>query len=113
MALSADAVKRVAVAVAGKPAANEVVDALNSGISAAQQDLFCLPLLIIGTSTSATVDFGSLVVGDRVIMIPTVAGNAAFFTVVTAGTLPASGVVGNLFLVLRAYAPPTASAVTF
>lgn len=57
---------------------------------------------IVATSTSTTTDFGSLQVGDRVVVIPATAGNTVFLTVATAGTLPVAAVVGSLYLVIRA-----------
>lgn len=61
-----------------------------------------LATTIVATSTSTTTDFGALQVGDLVIAIPASAGNTIFYTVVTAGTLPAAAVIGSLYLVIRA-----------
>jgi hypothetical protein len=55
----------------------------------------------VATNVSATIDFGALKVGDKVIKIPAVAGNAIFYTVAVAGTLPAAAVVGDLYTVFR------------
>jgi hypothetical protein len=57
---------------------------------------------IVATNVSQTVDFAALVVGDKVIHVPAVAGNSDFSIVATAGTLPAAAVVGDLYVVLRA-----------
>jgi hypothetical protein len=63
--------------------------------------------LITATSTSTTTDFGSLVVGDKILVVPVAAGTPAnttgtyFLTCATAGTLPAAAVVGSLYVVLR------------
>jgi hypothetical protein len=61
---------------------------------------FVLVRKIVATSTSTTTDFGGLVVGQTVINIPAVAGNAKFGVVATADTLPFAAVVGDLYLVL-------------
>ena len=58
--------------------------------------------MIIAAHTSTTTDFGALAVGDIVVHIPAVAGNAIFYTVATAGTLPAAAVVGDLYMAWRA-----------
>lgn len=69
---------------------------------------FRIAKLIVATSTSTTTDFGSLVVGDKILVLPVAAGTPAnttgtyFLTCATAGTLPAAAVVGNLYVVLRA-----------
>jgi hypothetical protein len=103
MALSSDTVERLMVALASRDAGVEAAQAIDQGSAQATQDPFCMAALITATNVSTTIDFGALKVGDKVVMIPTVAGNAAFFTVATAGTLPAAAVVGNLYLVLRAF----------
>lgn len=59
--------------------------------------------LIVATSTSATTDFRTLEAGDRVLVIPTAAGNSRFVTVAANGTLPIAAVVGTLYVVLRAF----------
>ena len=56
--------------------------------------------IIVATSTSTTTDFGSLKVGDKVMYLPAALGEARFFTVATAGTLPAAAVSGALYVVL-------------
>jgi hypothetical protein len=42
-----------------------------------------------------------------------VAGNAIFYTVAVAGTLPAAAVVGDLYTVFRAFAKPAARTEKF
>jgi hypothetical protein len=63
---------------------------------------FFIANVILANSTSTTTNFGSLVVGDRVLILPATAGNAQFVTCATAGTLPQSAVSGSLYVVLRA-----------
>lgn len=113
MALSADANKRLLIALTSKDAGNEVANALNIAIAGGAQDLFCVPAVIVATSTSTTTDFGALAVGDKVIHIPAVAGGAVFVTVATAGTLPIAAVVGDLYVVFRAFSAPAASTQSF
>jgi hypothetical protein len=62
-----------------------------------------IPRLIIATSVSTIADFGSLEAGDRVLIVPAVAGNASFVTVAVNGALPVAAVVGGLYVVLRAF----------
>ena len=93
-------------ALGSMPAGSEVTNALNSALSQAAQDLFCIPAVIVAAHTSTTTDFGVLAVGDIVIHVPAVAGNSIFWTVAVAGTLPAAAVVGDLYVVLRAFSPP-------
>lgn len=79
----------------GQKLANAVVDSGNRGG-------WTIAGLIVATNVSTTVDFGSLKVGDKVVTIPAAAGNSIFYTVATAGTLPAAAVVGSLYVVIRA-----------
>jgi hypothetical protein len=109
MALSDNLVKRILHAVTDQDLGRELVDAVNKGAAQAAQDLYVIPTIIVATSTSTTTDFGALKVGDRVVKIPAVAGNSIFYTVATAGTLPAAAVVGDLYVVLRAFAADAAS----
>lgn len=89
----APAVKVIAGALANNRVAQALVAALGK---------YSIANVIIGTSTSTTVDFSALHVGDYVIHIPATAGNASFGQVVTAGTAPFAGVVGDMFLQLSA-----------
>jgi hypothetical protein len=66
----------------------------------------------VATSTSTTTDFAALAVGDLVAKIPAVAGNAIFYTVATAGTLPAAAVIGDLYLAFRQVSFATATVTT-
>lgn len=118
--LSADAAKRLMVATASKTAGLEVVDAVNdaSALVAAQPatKTHTLVASIVATNVSQTVDFGVLAVGDMVAMIPATAGNAdAIGPIAVAGTLGQAAVVGNLYLVTRAYTftNPAADTSTF
>lgn len=113
MAISSDTNYRLNVALTKKDAGNEVANALNNALAQAAQDLFCVPAVITATNVSQTIDFGALVVGDKVVVIPAAAGNSHFVTVATIGTLGEAAVVGSLYVVLRAYAAPTASTQSF
>ena len=56
--------------------------------------------LIIATSTSQTTDFGSLKVGDLVVIVKPAAGEAEYKSISTAGDLGVAAVVGQLYIVL-------------
>lgn len=101
------------VALASRDAGVEAAQAIDAGSAQATQDPICMAAMIVATNVSTTIDFGALKVGDKVAMIPTVAGNSAFFSVVTAGTLPAAAVVGNLYLVFRAFVKPATRTEVF
>lgn len=58
---------------------------------------------IVASSISTTTDFGSLAVGDVVVVLPASAGNSHFLAVTADHTLPEAAVVGSLYLVLRAF----------
>jgi Na+-transporting methylmalonyl-CoA/oxaloacetate decarboxylase beta subunit len=113
MAISGPTAARILISVTDRTAGREIIDALNSATASAVQDNFLIPLFIIATNVSTTIDFGGLVVGDRVVHIGAVAGNSVFVTVVTAGTLPIAAVVGDLYIVYRVYAPTAASTQGF
>lgn len=100
---------RLLVALTDRTIGQEVINSLNAANAGTQQDLFVTPLLIVATNVSQTIDFGGLVVGDKVIHIPTVAGNSNFVTCAVVGTLGVAAVVGDLYLVMRAYALPAAT----
>lgn len=108
--LTQDALSRLSHALGKRETAAEIANAINGAAAATSQDLFPIPTIIVATNVSQTIDFGALKVGDRVLHIPTVAGNSSFLTVATVGTLGAAAVVGDLYVVLRAYAAPTALA---
>ena len=80
---------------------NPIVDVVNT----VSDRLTSYPLVVAGaivaTNVSQTVDFGTVLVGDKVAMIPATAGSADFITIATAGTLGQAAVVGNLYIVLR------------
>jgi hypothetical protein len=86
---------------------NSLADAL----SFLGQSSHSIANVIVATNVSQTINFGSLLVGDRVVVIPAVAGNSNFVTVATAGTLGQAAVVGSLYIVLRA--KEAASAVKY
>lgn len=114
MALSADAVKRLMVGLASADAGNEVATAIDKGVAHAAQSPICIAAAITATNVSQTIDFGSLKVGDIVVMIPAVAGNSDFIgPIAVAGNLGQAAVVGNLYLVLRALVLDSAFSVKF
>jgi len=98
MALSLSSAKRLMIALASQPEGNEVAGILNNSS-------FGIPAAIIATNVSTTLNFSALAVGDILVHIPHTAGNAAFESIVTAGTKPSAAVVGDLYLVIRAAAP--------
>lgn len=107
MALSNQAVKNIMSAVVSQEIGNSVADGINAGLLASH----VIANVIVATNVSTTLNFASLAVADKVVMIPAVAGNSIFYTVATAGTLPAAAIVGNLYVVIRA--KDAASAVKF
>lgn len=111
MALSDNAVKRLMHAMTDQTLAKEVVDAVNKGNAQGTQDAFVIPAVIVATNVSTTIDFAALKVADKVLHIPAVAGNADFQVVVTAATYPIAAVVGDLYVVLRAFVADAASTV--
>jgi hypothetical protein len=111
-ALSEDARRRVIHAIGDRAIGADIVDKLNAGDAGASQDLFPTRNVIVATNVSATIDFASLAVGDRILILPAAAGNSQFVTCAVAGTLPQAAVVGSLYVVLRAFAPAAAAAAT-
>jgi len=87
------------VAVGGD--VNPIVDAVNTLNDRVSSYPLVVAGAIVATDVSRTVDFGSLLVGDKVAMIPATAGNADFITIATAGDLGQAAVVGNMYIVLR------------
>lgn len=82
------------VALANKNAKNELLAALGS---------HTIVMAALATSTSTTVDFGALKVGDWLVRIKAGATGGALFDVVVAdGTAPAAAVVGDLYIGIRA-----------
>lgn len=113
--LSTDTVKRLALALGSVSAANELANAINPASALVTQGTVGMILVnvITATSTSQTTDFASLQVNDQVIMIPATAGNAdAIGPISTAGNLGQAAVVGNVYLVFRAFAAPAAVSIT-
>ena len=84
---------------------NEITNTVNSITNTVN---FVVANVIVATNVSTTIDFGSLVVGDRIIVVPVADTPPAdttgtyYLTCATAGTLPAAAVVDNLYVVLRA-----------
>lgn len=111
MALSESLVKRLMHAVADQALARELVDAIDADGAFRAQSAKVIAAAIVATSVSQTVDFGALKVGDQVLMVPATAGNADLITVAVAGDLGQAAVVGNIYLVLRAFSAPAASSV--
>lgn len=111
MALSLDATKRLIESLASQDAGNEVATILNRSSSGQAQAAWTMAAVIVATNVSATIDFAALKVGDQLVHIPAVAGNAAFETVATAATKPSAAVVGDLYVALRALPTVAASAV--
>lgn len=102
--LSLDTSKRIITALAGATSGNELITAVNNSG-------WGIPAAIVAAHVSTTTDFAALKAQDLVLHIPATAGNAAFFTVATAGTLPAAAIVGDLYVVLRSSANATQSAI--
>jgi hypothetical protein len=86
--------KRLVIALTSKQAGNEVASILNNSN-------WALPLVVVATSVSATVNFQGLLPGDLLVHIPAAAGNAAFETIVTANTKPSAAIVGDLYIAIR------------
>lgn len=104
--MSAQLVSRMGLALGNTQAGKEVSGLLNGSGALMAQTAQSMPALIIATGTSTTVDFGSLVVGDRIIHIPASAGNSVSLLCATAGTLPISAVNGDTYLVYRTFTRP-------
>lgn len=109
--LSESLVKRLMHALTDQALARELVDAVNSHDALLSQSAKVVAGAIVATAVSQTTDFGSLKVGDQVLMIPATAGNADLITISVAGDLGQAAVVGNIYVVLRAFAAPAASSV--
>jgi hypothetical protein len=106
VALSDNDTKRIISAVADKTLGNTLASMLNKSDAASH----FIAAAIVATNVSQTIDFaGKLAVGDLVVMVPAVAGNADFIgPIATAGDLGQAAVVGNLYVVLRAVAATAA-----
>lgn len=109
---STDLVQKAMTMLTSTVAGNEFATLLNKGAASALATHICVGG-IIATSTSQTVDFGVLKVGDRVIKIHATLGTAKFRTCSVAGTLGEAAVIGDLYVVLRAISLPADSAVKF
>lgn len=114
MALSANAVKRLMVALGDATAGREVADAIDAATTelvsqTPATNFWSIANVITATAVSQTTDFGSLLVGDQVLMVPATAGSAdAIGPIATAGDLGQAAVVGNVYLVLRKFTVPAA-----
>lgn len=106
--MSQNALRRLIIALSGAKPGNEVASMIESGNAMAAASAWSIPAAIIATNVSTTIDFAALAVGDLLVHIPAVAGNSIFETVATAGTKPSAAVVGDLYIVLRAFAAPAA-----
>jgi hypothetical protein len=102
-------------AVTSQDAGNEIATVLNNATTVVAQTTWSIAAWITATSTSTTTDFGSLKVGDRILVITAAGAWAATpqLTVATAGTLPAAAVATSLYLVFRAVTYPAVSAEKF
>lgn len=112
MALTAEQTKILISAVTDTTIGNTIANAVNSAEAVVAQSALVIPAAIVATAVSQTTDFAALRVGDKVLMIPATAGNADLITIGTAGTLGQAAVIGNIYVVLRAYSAPTTLAVT-
>lgn len=104
--LSTKAIHQLGRALGDRGLGEEVATVLQKAASAAEtaqgSTLWAVANAITATAVSQTTDFGSLRVGDKVVMIPAVAGNADFIgPIAVLGDLGQAAVVGNLYLVLR------------
>jgi hypothetical protein len=111
MSLSSTLAKFLASALTSQKHANDLVDAVNAAEAAVGTHL--VAGLIVATNVSTTLDFGALKVGDKVLQIAATPGNPGMSTVVTAGTLAQAAVVGDSYVVFRAYVAPAASTFKF
>ena len=95
MSIISSKTKRILeVALANRVAKNEIVSAFGS---------HAVALCVVATSTSTTVDFSSLKVGDLLVRIKAGATGGALFDIcVLDGTAPSAAVVGDLYIALRA-----------
>lgn len=110
--LSDDERRRLIHALAANAAGADVANILNGADARNTQFPIGIPAVIVATNVSQTIDFGALAVGDKVIHIATTPGNPDWVTVATKGTLGEAAVVGDLYVVLRAFIAPAAVATT-
>jgi hypothetical protein len=101
MSISNDTAKSLAIALTSNDKADSVSDHANKATSSWDQSSHVIVDSIIATSTSTTVDFGSLRVGDLVITIPAVDSTMQFEMVTVDKTKPSPAQSGDLYLVLR------------
>lgn len=111
MALSENLVKRLMHAVGDQALARELADAVDASSALQAQSAKLVVAAIVATDVSQTTDFGALLVGDQVLMIPATAGNADLITIGTAGNLGQAATIGNIYVVLRSFVAPAASTV--
>lgn len=105
--LTQKSVNALATALCNNTASEDVAHKLNTADALATQGPVVIAAMIVATAVSQTTDFGALLAGDKVIMIPATAGSADFITVADDGDLGQAAVVGNLYLVLRDFAAPS------
>lgn len=108
--LAQKSVNAVATALCNDAATAEVTQKLNTAEALAAQGPIMVAAAIVATAVSQTTDFGALKVGDKVVVVPAAAGNSDFISIATKGDLGQAAVVGNLYLVLRAFVAPPADA---
>ena len=82
--------------IAGALANSKVAQALIAALGA-----YSISGAIVASSTSTTVNFGLLLIGDILIHVPASPGSAQFAAVVVAGTAPFAAVIGDMYAVLR------------
>lgn len=111
MPVSENLQKRILHAVTDQTLGRELIEAIQVGEAAGRGAGQLIAAAIVATATSQTTDFGALLVGDQVIMIPATAGNADLITIATAGNLGQAAVIGNIYLVLRPIVFPAAPTV--
>jgi hypothetical protein len=107
-AMSQATLRRLIIALSGAKAGNEAASLIENGNALAAASSWSIPAAIVAAHTSTTTDFAALAVGDLLVHIPAVAGNAAFEAVVAAGTKPSAAVVGDLYIALRGFSLPAA-----
>jgi hypothetical protein len=79
--------------IAGALANNRVAQALISALGS-----WSVASAVVATSTSTTVNFANLQVGDYVIHVPASPGNVQAGIVAVAGTAPFAAVIGDLYI---------------
>jgi hypothetical protein len=81
---------------------SKVVEAARDGVALEASLSHYVVEAIVATTADTTTDFGNVLVGDLIVAVPAVAGNAQFGAVAVDATSPFAAVIGDLYLVLRA-----------